>query len=232
MTNNVIRVALTDDHPAVLAGIKSVLSKVESIHIVGTASNSTELFDLLGQSNCDVLVADYAMPGGKYGDGLTLLLLLRRRFPDLKIIVFTGIANAPIAQELSRLGIYAVLNKMDEMIHLVAAIHAAFAGANYISPSIKAQQSLNSKGQVSSQVLSRRETEVIRLYLSGLTIQEIAEQLHRAKQTVSAQKVSAMRKLGAKRDTDLFRLAAEIGIVVSPETTFNAEDSAAGSVAP
>jgi two-component system, NarL family, captular synthesis response regulator RcsB len=232
MTNKVIRVVLTDDHPAVLVGIQSVLSKVESIRVVGTASNSTELMDVLDKNECDVLVADYAMPGGKYGDGFSLLSLLRRRFPDLKIIVFTGVGNRSIAQELSRLGIYAVLTKNDAMIHLVAAIHAVFAGATYTAPSVNKLQSLNSKGQVATQVLSIREAEVIRLYLSGLTVQEISAQLHRAKQTVSAQKLSAMRKLGAKRETDLFRLAAEIGLVASPESTLSADASGAEGVAP
>ncbi|WP_028229658.1 response regulator transcription factor [Paraburkholderia ferrariae] len=232
MTNKVIRVALADDHPAVLAGIKAVLSKVESMQVVGTASNSTELMELLGQNKCDVLVADYAMPGGKYGDGFALLSLLRRRFPDLKIIVFTGVANGPVTQELSKIGIYAVLNKSDDMIHLVAAIHAVFSGASYTAPSARNLQQLTNKGQAATQTLSIRETEVIRLYLSGLTVREISEQLHRAKQTVSAQKVSAMRKLGAKRETDLFRLAAEVGIVASPETTFSADDSDTEGVTP
>jgi two-component system capsular synthesis response regulator RcsB len=62
--------------------------------------------------------------------------------------------------------------------------------------------------------LTKREFEVVRLFASGLSINEIASQLHRTKQTISSQKASAMRKLGITRDADLFRYAFESGLAV------------------
>ncbi|MCW3477994.1 LuxR C-terminal-related transcriptional regulator [Neisseriaceae bacterium JH1-16] len=66
--------------------------------------------------------------------------------------------------------------------------------------------------------LSRREIEVVRLFVSGLTINEIAARLHLSKQTVSAQKVSAMKKLGLQREADLYRYAIEVGLLPSSAT--------------
>jgi two-component system capsular synthesis response regulator RcsB len=63
--------------------------------------------------------------------------------------------------------------------------------------------------------LSKRESEVIRLYVSGMRINDIAVQLHRSKQTVSSQKNSAMKKLGIASDADLFKYALEVGFVSS-----------------
>jgi two-component system capsular synthesis response regulator RcsB len=59
--------------------------------------------------------------------------------------------------------------------------------------------------------------EVVRLYVSGASINEIAEQLNRSKQTISTQKTSAMRKLGIERDADLFRFAYETGIAAASD---------------
>jgi len=59
---------------------------------------------LLETVPCDVLVADYSMPNGAYGDGITLLSYLRRRYPDLKIVVFTMVDNPAIVREVARLG--------------------------------------------------------------------------------------------------------------------------------
>ena len=53
--------------------------------------------------------------------------------------------------------------------------------------------------------LSVREAEIVRLFRAGYKVGEIATQLHRSKQTISAQKVAAMRKLGLTRDADLIR---------------------------
>ena len=51
-----------------------------------------------------------------------------------------------------------------------------------------------------------------RLLAGGLTVGEIAANLHRSKQTVSAQKVSAMRKLGLSNDAALFIYVQEHGL--------------------
>ena len=68
--------------------------------------------------------------------------------------------------------------------------------------------------------LSRREAEVIRLYVSGRSVNEIASEFNRSKQTISSQKTSAMRKLGIKRDVELIRFAREMGLV----TTMRSDD--------
>jgi two-component system capsular synthesis response regulator RcsB len=58
---------------------------------------------------------------------------------------------------------------------------------------------------------------VLSLYVGGATINEIAEKLDRRKQTVSTQKVSGMAKLGIEKDADLFKHAAELGLLPPPD---------------
>jgi len=62
-------------------------------------------------------------------------------------------------------------------------------------------------------MLSKRELEVVRMFVSGLTVTEIAERLHRSKKTISTQKGSAMAKLGILRDMDLVRYGMETGLM-------------------
>ncbi|CAB3729705.1 Transcriptional regulatory protein RcsB [Paraburkholderia sediminicola] len=215
-----INLVLADDHPALIAGIKHELSGIHTLNVAGTARNSTEIVELLSRVPCDILVTDYAMPGGEFGDGITLLSFLRRRYPDLKIIVFTTISNPAMVQEMSKLGIRSVLNKIDDVGHLISAIHTVYAGSAYFSPTTQTQDAATAHGRMSEtsvRQLTKREAEVVRLYVSGLSINEIASQLHRTKQTISSQKMSAMRKLGIERDADLFRFAYEAGLVVTTE---------------
>lgn len=215
MNHAKIRLVLADDHPALLAGILHELKPLQSLEIIGTASNSTEIVEILARASCDVLITDYAMPGGQFGDGISFLSFLRRRFPDVNVIVFTMLDNPAITNEMSSLGIKAVLSKSDDVSHLISAIHAVKGGAAYFSPTALSQAGpARTEG---AQALSMREAEVVRLYIAGRSVKEIAEQLHRSKQTVSAQKMSAMRKLGIERDADLFRFAYETGLVSKQE---------------
>lgn len=212
-----ISIIIADDHPTMIAGVSHELSSIRTLDIVGKARNSTEIIELLSKLACDILITDYVMPGGSAGDGMAMLSFLRRRYPDLKIIVFTTIENPAIVTEILKLGIGSILNKVDDIGHLISAVHAVYAGATYISPQFRSarQEQLGGPASRSDSKLTRREAEVIRLYVSGLSVNGIASQLKRTKQTVSSQKTSAMRKLGISRDADLFRFAYENGLAIA-----------------
>lgn len=228
-----INVVLADDHPLLLSGIKHEVSNFSTINLAGVAHNSTELIGILDSTRIDILVTDYAMPGGQYGDGMQLLSFLRRRYPSLKIMVFTALSNPALANGMMKLGVRSVLNKVDDAGQLISAIHAVHTGALYFSPSydlaakIARNQSNPSKETSvgdALHLLSKREAEIVRLYVSGMSIDSIAAQVHRTKQTVSAQKMSALRKLGIERDAQLFQWAFDMGFGASNSSSPMAPD--------
>jgi two-component system capsular synthesis response regulator RcsB len=212
-----IRVVIADDHPAIVEGIKQSIA-VSTIELMDTARNSTQIIALLDKGIADVLVTDYAMPGGEFGDGLPLFEFILRRYPDIKIVVMTMMDNPGVLRTLIALGVRCIISKSDDASHLIPAIHIASSGGQYFSPTVNAiVQTLDKPpGEDNKNVnLSKRESEVIRLYVSGMKINEIAAQLHRSKQTVSSQKNSAMKKIGVASDADLFKYALEVGLVPS-----------------
>lgn len=218
MKQPTIRIVLADNHPALLIGITHELTAHGQISVVGSARNPGELLALLEASPCDVLVTDYVMPDDHCEDGSRLLERIRRRHPGIGIVVYTMLENPAILASLIRDGICCIVSKADELRHLLAAVDAARMGTHHFSPVITrlvhdVEDSLSAKAAA---VLTRREAEVLRLYVSGMTINEIAAQLHRTKQTISAQKVAAMRKLGVRQDADLFRYAIGSGLVAAP----------------
>lgn len=213
-----IRVVVADDHPGMLAGVRHELAQMSGIRLLATAADSTELMRLLATTPCDVVVSDYAMPAGEHGDGIALFGLLRRRYPDLQLVVLTMLDNPAVLHTLVSSGVTCIVSKSDAVAHLGPAIHAAHRKGKYYSPTVDtvirsidwSVRSRNAEG-----VLSRREAEVVRLYASGLTVNEIAERLHRSKKTISSQKAKAMEKLSIERDVDLLRYAMENGLVGS-----------------
>ncbi|MDA5336824.1 response regulator transcription factor [Stenotrophomonas maltophilia] len=210
MTQLDIRVAVADDHPVIRLGVQSVLDEAPAIHCIGAVADSTGLVELLRREPCHVLVTDYAMPGGEYGDGLELLAFLRADFPQLRIVVMTGMDQPGLLNRLEASAVSGVVSKGDDLQHVLAAVMAAYANRRYLSPSVAAL--VQHREQRRTVVLSAREQEVVALFVSGLTVAEIAQRLDRRKQTVSTQKINAMRKLGIDSDAELHLLAAELGL--------------------
>jgi len=211
-----IRVVLADDHPGMIAGVRHELSSVPTIELVGVANDSTSLMALLAEVTCEVVVSDYAMPAGDVGDGIALFGQINRRHPDIRLVVLTMLDNPAVLLMLVKQGVQCIVSKSDAITHLVPAIHAARTEGKYYSPSVdKIIRNAESKrsGRNPEGVLSQREVEVVRLYASGLTVNEIAERLHRSKKTISTQKAMAMDKLSIERDIDLLRYAMENGLV-------------------
>lgn len=140
---------------------------------------------------------------------------LRRNFPDLPIVVLTMLENAALLKRLSDLGVESVVNKSDDLSHIGLAVQHVSRKMEYMSPSVKASLDtlrMNAGGKTSEVILSRRELEVVRLFVSGMTIKEISEQLSRSIKTISTQKNTAMRKLGLERDSELFQYAQSNGL--------------------
>ena len=195
-----MRVLLADDHATVLAGMEALLRGIPRLQIVGSAHTTDQLHAMLATRRCDVLVTDYAMPGGTHGDGLSMLRFLRQRHPALRIVVHTMQESPAVLTQIVRCGVPCLVSKADAAGHLAAALEAARVEGHYLSPAI---QRLLESGHTARNALSPRETEVIRLYVSGLRTDQIAQRLHRSKQTISTQKRSAMRKLGVDHDAAL-----------------------------
>lgn len=204
---------VADDHPAVRAGVQHTLATSSTVSVIGAARDSSELMEMLGRHPCEVLISDYSMPGGRFGDGITLFGLIRQRYPALKIVVLTMLESPGIVHSLLNLGIPAVLSKSDSLNHLLPAIHGAHANGRYLSPRISELANALDRGDYGIHMLTRRELEVVRLFVSGLTINEIAERLHRSKKTISTQKGTAMLKLGLERDIELLRYGIESGLI-------------------
>lgn len=209
-----LRIILADDHPIFLIGLRVVLEQNNRARVVAQASRPDELLDILKRCEADVLVTDFMMPDEHHNDGLRLLQKIRREFPDLPIIVVTMLNNAGLFRAILELKVQGLLSKASVASELPAAIARVRRKHLYIADSVRqimldaAEYDMNE----TIRPLSPRELEVLRLLAAGMTIGEIGIQLSRSKQTVSAQKINAMRKLGLVSEAALFIYLQEHGL--------------------
>ncbi|WP_285961965.1 response regulator [Pseudomonas tohonis] len=209
------RTLIVDDHPITLIGLRAVLSRESSLQIVGEAHSADGLLEQLAARPCELLVTDLMMPDSRQADGLRLIEQLRRRYPQMAIIVVTMLDNPALAASLLKLGVQGLVSKRGLLADLPRALGAS-TRRPFVSGSLQRLMQLGEAvhGKPLAQIdeLSPREVEVLRLYGSGLAINEIAQRLCRSKQTISAQKTSAMRKLGLDTNAALYLYIQENGL--------------------
>jgi two-component system capsular synthesis response regulator RcsB len=213
-----LRIILADDHPVVLKGVQMSLcpSVGTTFSIVAQAQNADELIEHLERTPCDILISDYAMPYGRFPDGLALMGYVKRHFPQISLIVMTMLRNPSLLQALLNTGACGLFDKRSSLCELKRAVQSAANGRRYLSPSfaeiIEAQRVPRSYDDASVVSLSERELEVVRLFVQGLSGRQIAAQLNRSEKTISRQKRSAMDKLGLDHDGGLVEFARVSGL--------------------
>ncbi|WP_322026475.1 response regulator transcription factor [Burkholderia sp. BCC1977] len=206
-----IRTVFAYDWPLTLAGMEHIAGDACAIDLVGVSRTPGELVEALGSLDCDIVLVDYAIRGDVQMDGLALLDWLHRTRPNVGIVALVGNENPVIFRSILAQGGASLVSKFDEVGHIVTAIHSSYSGGRYLSPLVRRALDALAEHDQPPVKLSTREIEVIRLYLAGVPIKTIAQRLNKGKQTVSAQKISAMKKLGVTNDIELVQRAAGLG---------------------
>lgn len=211
-----LRIALLDDHAVVRHGLVSHLTAESGIEVVGAYETSRELMRGMVDAPADVLLLDFAL-GRDELDGVSLIRALRAKFPDCRILVLSTHHESATVSLALRVGARGFVGKGEDMAHLVKAIRTVASGAVYLSADMSyqvadatkpggAEEQEVSESALERAALSAREQEVIRCYLAGMTVTEIAEKFSRSIKTISAQKASAFRKLGVTSNNGLFKI--------------------------
>ncbi|WP_449465942.1 response regulator [Stenotrophomonas humi] len=204
-----MKIIIADDHPIVLAGVRDVIADEANLDIIGQALSPTALVEMMQALTPDLVICDYNMPGnGPLGDGIKLISYLRRHFPNCKVLVLTMISTPSMVEAMYRAGANGVVRKSGDLMELRVALSTLRSRRLYRSKQ-SPEERLQALESASSAALSPRELEVMRLFISGKSVSEIAKQLNRSSKTVSTQKVNAMRKLGTQSDQDLIALCLE-----------------------
>lgn len=207
------KIILADDHPLILTGIRSLIDQITPhCEVIAEAYQVSDLLNLLQQHHCDLLITDFSMPGDTRSDGLVMIQQLRRDYPNLPIIVLTQIQNSAILQSLIQAGVKGLILKKSVINELADAIRKILHGHHYIGPTVQMLlTSAGISGQGNSNPLTPKESEVVRLLASGMSVTQVADYLHRSVKTISTQKKSAMIRLGLQSDSELFQYAKEHG---------------------
>lgn len=207
-----IRLVITDDHAIVRHGLKQILALAPDIEVAGEAGDGQELLELLGRTDCNLILLDMNMPGIA---GVELIGKIRSVHPDMPILVLSMHIEGPVASRALKAGASGYLTKDSEPEMLVAAIRKVAAGGRFIDPVLVETLVFDSTADsnLPHQNLSERELQVFTRLVSGETVSEIADELFLSVKTISTHKFRLMQKMNLHTTSDLVRYAVRHGLI-------------------
>lgn len=165
----------------------------------------------LEQHPVDLVIMDIVM---RYGmDGLSAAEQIKKRFPQVKVILVTSMAEATWEKRAKIAGIESFWYKEYSEEPLIEIMDRTMNGESVYPSDAPVVQF----GKVTTQELTERELDVLRELTSGATNEEIAQHLFISVNTVKRHIQNLMDKSGYKNRLALAINATSLGLVVSDE---------------
>ena len=210
----VLRVFITDDHPAFRRGLAGMLSTVEGIEVVGDAPDGAIAIERVAEVAPDVVLMDLHMP---IMGGIEATAEIAARSPDTAVVVLTMVEDDDALLAAMRAGATGYVLKGADQDDVVRSIRAAAAGEVIFGPGIAGRvvQLLTGRRPVTAAdrfpTLTERELEVLDLVASGLRNPEIAARLVVSEKTVRNHISNIFAKLHVDRSGAIV-LARDAGL--------------------
>ena len=147
-------------------------------------------------------------------DGITAIGIIRQELPATEIVALTSVLEDASVIGAVRAGAIGYLLKDTRADDLIKAIKAAAAGQVQLSP--RAAQRLLREvraPETAAEVLSPRETEVLRLLAGGRSNKEMARELAIGEKTIKTHVSRILAKLGVQSRTQAALYASRIGLI-------------------
>jgi two-component system response regulator NreC len=214
---NPIRLLLVDDHEVVRTGLRMLLDGHREMKIVGEASSGAEAIQMVEQCQPNVIIMDITLPDFS---GIEATRKLKQRHPDIAIVALTIHEDQQYFFQMLQAGASGYIPKRAAPEDLVNAIRAAHQDEIYLYPSLaKAlvndfiNRSYNNSNEISLDVLTAREQEVLERLALGQSNEEIAQALVISKHTVARHRENLMRKLKLHNRSELVKYAIRKGLI-------------------
>lgn len=180
------RIAIVDDHPAILVGLRAALAVTPGVEVAGTFTSGEEFLDALGGLSFDVLVLDLTL--GRM-NGAAVLRRVRACRPDVAVVIYSMHPQL----QIRGMPADAVVSKtadIEDLLGTLARVRTHQDAVEACAPAV---------------VLAPREIEVLSLLSAGQTPGDVAATLGVAPSTVSTHLRRVRDKAGIESMPSLLR---------------------------
>jgi len=164
----VIRVALLDDHPAVIVGLQRLLAPATDIEVLAAAANEAVLARELRGRRPDVLIVDY---DPRRRDALALCRRVKGRPDPIRVLIYSAYAGPALTVAARAAQADGLVDKAESAASLTDAIRRVAAGETVMPKVSRAEF----EGALAR--LEQPDLPVFAMLLDGAPVSMIAEGL-------------------------------------------------------
>jgi DNA-binding NarL/FixJ family response regulator len=209
-----VRIILADDHRIILEGLEQLFRREKDFEVIGTATNGEDALAAVRAKKPDVLVLDINMPKG---NGLWVLKSVHTEKLKTRVVLLTATLDDDEVLEAMQSGVSGLVLKEAAAVNLVDTVRRVQRGERALEPVLvsRALDRLSQREEAKKivEVLSKRETEIVKMVAAGLRNKEIALKLSIGEGTVKTHLHTIYEKLGVHGRVELAMYALERGII-------------------
>lgn len=215
-----IRILLADDHALVREGTRRLLETESDVEVVAEAASGEEAIEAARRLHPDIAIIDIAMPGI---GGIEATRAIKIHCPGTAVLILSAYDDEPYLMALIDAGAAGFLLKSVHGQELIKAVRAVARGESVLQPWLaeKAMRRLSARSDNadrSTEKLSEREFDVLRLAARGLPNKEIAMRLGLSVRTVHSHLANIFLKMQVGSRTEAVLLALRQGMISLQET--------------
>lgn len=216
MKNEIIRVAMADDHILLRNALASLINNSGKCKVIIECSNGKELIDYLkSNQNIDVIILDLNMP---VLDGYDTSVTLQKLFPEIKILMLTMYDSELALIRLLKAGVKGFMKKDIHPKELLYAIESVHENGYYYSPQTSSKLAGLFRDDENSYpldkiMLTENEIYFLKLVCSERTYKEIASELNLNPRSIDSMRDNLFTRLDIKSRVGLAMYAIKHGIV-------------------
>jgi DNA-binding NarL/FixJ family response regulator len=210
-------ILIVENHALLRAGLRALLSADPDFEVIGEAANGHDAIQAVRILGPTLVLMDISMPGIT---GIEAMIDIKRRCPAVRIIVITMHKEDEYIHASLRAGADGYLLKDASNEEFQAAIRTVSSGKLYLSPAVSGEivqrylAGNNSPSAArSTQQLSHRERQVLKLIAEGHRNKYIAEYFSLSIKTIEKHRSNLMQKLDLHNSSMLTSYAIEHGLL-------------------
>jgi two-component system, NarL family, competent response regulator ComA len=187
-------ILIVDDHPLMAQATKVMLEQLEDIQVIGIAPTGQDCLNVVGDLKPDLVLLDYLLPDMA---GTDVCELLKKEYPDLKIVIFTGMETEALLPKFLEIHASGVISKGMKQETIKHIIYCVLAG-NVVIPQ-SGLQLLSRQPLTTVEVeLNAEEAAIMNMIMKGYTQEQIADQIHMSKRSIDNYQRRIYDKMGVR----------------------------------
>jgi two-component system nitrate/nitrite response regulator NarL len=193
--SEIVTVVVGDDHPMYREGVVRAMKESGRISVLAEAGDGRAALTAIQEHKPAVAVLDYRMPEL---DGLAVVTAVVRDGLPTKVLLLSATEDPATVYEALAAGAAGYLTKESDRDEIVAAVMKCARGEGYVPTSIASglANEVRHRSRGEATLLSPREGEIIKLIANGMSVPDIAAQLHLSPTTVRTHVQNLYGKLG------------------------------------